>query len=50
VARLADGDSYTTAFTTIGVIALVAMALPLITRAPREGRPEAATVPAPAAE
>jgi OFA family oxalate/formate antiporter-like MFS transporter len=50
VAKLADGDSYTTAFTTIGVIALVALALPLITRAPREDKAEAAAVPAPAAE
>ncbi|MDN3353702.1 OFA family MFS transporter [Actinomadura sp. DC4] len=45
VARLADGDSYTTAFTAIGVIALAAMALPLVTRAPHA----AEAVPAPAA-
>jgi OFA family oxalate/formate antiporter-like MFS transporter len=50
VAWLANGDSYTTAFTTIGIIAIVAMALPLITRAPREEEPEAIAVPAPAAD
>lgn len=33
-AWLITGDDYTTAFTTIGVMALAAMALPLITRAP----------------
>jgi MFS transporter, OFA family, oxalate/formate antiporter len=50
VAKLADGDSYTTAFTTIGIIAIVAMALPLVTRAPRAEEPEAAAVPVPAAD
>lgn len=50
VAKLADGDSYTTAFTTIGIIAIVAMVLPLVTRAPRAEEPEAAAVPVPAAD
>ena len=50
VAKLADGDSYTTAFTAIGIVALVAMALPLITRPPAQDTAEAAPVPAPAAE
>jgi OFA family oxalate/formate antiporter-like MFS transporter len=50
VARLANGDSYTTAFTTIGVLAIVAMALPLITRAPHEEKPDAVVVPAPTAD
>lgn len=36
VAGLISGDNYTTAFTTIGVIALAAIILPLVTRAPRE--------------
>jgi MFS transporter, OFA family, oxalate/formate antiporter len=36
VAGLISGDNYTTAFTTIGVIALAAMVLPLFTRPPRE--------------
>lgn len=36
VAELIDGDSYTTAFTTIGVMALLALALPLLTKPPRE--------------
>jgi len=36
VARLINGASYTTAFTTIGVIAIISMALPLITRPPAE--------------
>lgn len=35
VARLIHGKSYTTAFTVIGVMALVATALPLVTRPPR---------------
>ncbi|GLW66177.1 hypothetical protein Arub01_44210 [Actinomadura rubrobrunea] len=34
VARLISGDDYTTAFTTVGVMALAAMVLPRVTRAP----------------
>ncbi|GAA2417565.1 OFA family MFS transporter [Actinomadura vinacea] len=44
-AWLITGDDYTTAFTTIGVLALAAMALPLLTRAPGEA---ARTAPRPA--
>jgi OFA family oxalate/formate antiporter-like MFS transporter len=36
VATLINGKVYTIAFTTIGILALLAMALPLITRPPRE--------------
>jgi OFA family oxalate/formate antiporter-like MFS transporter len=50
VAWLTNGDSYTTAFTTIGILAIVAMALPLITRAPHEKRTEAVVTPAPATD
>lgn len=35
VAELIDGDSYTTAFTTIGIMALVALVLPLLTKPPQ---------------
>jgi OFA family oxalate/formate antiporter-like MFS transporter len=35
-AALIDGEVYTTAFTVIGIIALAALVLPLITRPPRE--------------
>jgi OFA family oxalate/formate antiporter-like MFS transporter len=34
-AALISGDSYTTAFTVIGIIALVAIALPVVTRPPK---------------
>jgi OFA family oxalate/formate antiporter-like MFS transporter len=40
VAALIEGDAYTTAFTTIGVIALAAVVLPLIARPPG-AQPEA---------
>lgn len=36
VAGLISGTQYTVAFTTIGILALLAIALPLITRPPRE--------------
>ncbi|MGH3661572.1 MAG: L-lactate MFS transporter [Micromonosporaceae bacterium] len=45
VAWLIDGDSYTTAFTTIGVMALVAMVLPLVTR-PSQTQPAEERKPA----
>jgi OFA family oxalate/formate antiporter-like MFS transporter len=45
-AALISGSEYTLAFTTIGVIALVSIVLPLVTRPPKAGQPEAATVPA----
>jgi OFA family oxalate/formate antiporter-like MFS transporter len=45
-AALIDGKVYTTAFTTIAVIAIVGMALPLITRPPRQNAPAAASVAA----
>jgi OFA family oxalate/formate antiporter-like MFS transporter len=41
VAALIDGKVYTTAFTVIGLIALAALVLPLITRPPREREPVA---------
>jgi len=44
VARLASGGSYTRAFTVIGVLALVSVALPLLTRPPR-ARVAAASAP-----
>jgi len=37
VANLVSGDDYGTAFTTIGVIALISVALPFLTRPPRVG-------------
>ena len=49
VAWLITGDQYTTAFTTVGIIALAGMVLPLLTR-PRATREEAPAVPAAAAE
>jgi OFA family oxalate/formate antiporter-like MFS transporter len=49
VAWLITGDQYTTAFTTVGIIALAGMVLPLLTR-PRAAREEAPAVPATAAE
>jgi OFA family oxalate/formate antiporter-like MFS transporter len=45
-AALISGSEYTLAFTTIGVIALVSIVLPLVTRPPKAGQPEAAAVPA----
>lgn len=45
VAALQDGNSYTAAFTVIAVLALAAMALPLITRPAREHGGAAAPVP-----
>jgi OFA family oxalate/formate antiporter-like MFS transporter len=45
VAWLITGDDYTTAFTTVGIIALAGMVLPLLTR-PRATREEAPAVPA----
>ncbi|HKT05185.1 MAG TPA: OFA family MFS transporter [Rugosimonospora sp.] len=45
VANLINGKSYTAAFTTIGVLALIAVALPLVTRP--AGVVPAAAVPAP---
>ena len=42
VAALIDGEAYTTAFTTIAVIAFAAIALPLITRPPGVPRTESA--------
>ncbi len=47
VANLINGKSYTVAFTTIGVMALVAIVLPLVTRPP--GVPAQAPVTAPGA-
>ncbi|GAB3431833.1 OFA family MFS transporter [Flindersiella endophytica] len=44
-AALISGSEYTLAFTTIGIIALVSIVIPLITRPPKAGQPE----PAPAA-
>jgi OFA family oxalate/formate antiporter-like MFS transporter len=49
VASLINGNNYTTAFTTVGVIALAGMALPLLTR-PRAAREEASAAPAPAVD
>ncbi|MBX6768852.1 MAG: OFA family MFS transporter, partial [Actinomadura rubrobrunea] len=47
VAWLISGDDYTTAFTTVGVMALAAMVLPLVTRAPgRSAGPAAEPAPA----
>ncbi|MEV1247193.1 OFA family MFS transporter [Nonomuraea sp. NPDC050022] len=37
-AALISGDNYTTAFTVIGIIALVALVLPLVTRPPKAER------------
>jgi OFA family oxalate/formate antiporter-like MFS transporter len=45
-AALIDGKVYTTAFTTIAVIAIVAMALPLVTRPPRQNAPADVSVAA----
>lgn len=46
VAWLIDGDNYTTAFTTVAVLALAGMVLPVITRAPKAVTKPAATAPA----
>jgi MFS transporter, OFA family, oxalate/formate antiporter len=45
-AALISGSEYTLAFTTIAIVALAAIVLPLITRAPKEGQPEPTAVPA----
>ena len=47
-AALISGKNYTMAFTTIGVIALAAMILPLVTRPPGEEVEAGAPTPAPA--
>ena len=49
VAALVNGKDYTTAFTVVGIIALAAMILPLLTRASGvTEKPATATAPAPA--
>lgn len=45
VAALVDGNSYTTAFTVIAIVALVSMVLPLVTKPARERGKVAEAVP-----